>query len=857
VESATLNDSITGAVNALIRKLDDREPRFSEALSYVDRHWPKGFEQGAGIGAIPVERAHKRVNSLLASLRQVREWFRLSKNLEACSALGLTPAIEALGVVSVALVSEAFEKRFLRLWVSAVLEQHPSLTDFNQVKGTELLNKHRQLDARVRQLAIARAHAVASTTAAKVNAARDVPDSEVGILRYELQKRKRIKPLRKLFAEIPQVLQALKPCLLMSPISVSTYLTSDALRFDVAVFDEASQLPTAEAAPAISRAAQVVVAGDPNQLPPTAFFESSLIRDDDEDDDDLQSTPPLESLLDDCVAIVPVFSEAHLRWHYRSRDERLIKFSNHYFYDNRLLTFPTATPDQEGQGVRFVHVPNGVYDRGRSRTNRREAREIARLALKHFERFPERSLGIVALGMGQREAIEDARDEALADRPDLAPFFDSTRAEPTFVKSLENVQGDERDTMLISVGYGRDEQGGLSMNFGPINQDGGWRRLNVLITRAKWECVVVSSVRSSDLSAINPNNRGGSALRAFLEFAERGGELPAPAATLTEGETNDFEDAVRAALVDRGFVVDAQVGAGQYRIDLAIRDARDPRRYVLGIECDGASYHSSRTARDRDLLRQQVLRGMGWRIHRVWSTEWFYERDEALAAIVRSVEQAALQPVSEGVLNAAAEVKSLDAPAAGTRSVVARKYSAGVRYQLYGPSHRLVREHLLQSGQSTTLARTIGELVAIEAPVHYDFLVERLKDLHGVDRAGSNIQGNIKQALEHAIRWQTIKHPARSAFYYDPARPVETFRLPANSITRRVDQIAPEELAMAVLHLVEDQFGIAEDRTPAAVARLFGVERLGSDQAEIIAAIVDALIADGKLRRGGLQLHLG
>lgn len=858
VETVTLTATVRRAVAALARIEDDGQAAFSNALLYVDKHWPKGFIGELPVGASSVKCVQERVNALLGSMHLAREWFRLSTILTKCAACGLSPFIEALTSVGAARAPEVFEKRFYRLWISAALELHPTLTGFDQAKGADLLEKHRVLDTRVRQLAIARAHAVASTTATKVKVARDVPDSEVGILRYELQKRKRVKPLRKLFAEIPQVLQALKPCLLMSPISVSTYLNTDALRFDVVIFDEASQLRTAEAVPAILRATQVVVAGDPNQLPPTAFFETSLIAEDDEnDDDDLGAMAPLESLLDDCVAIVPLFTESHLRWHYRSRDERLIKFSNHYFYDNRLITFPTPSPATEGQGVSFVYVPDGIYDRGRSRTNRQEARVVARLAIAHFDRFPDRSLGVVALGLSQREAIEDAISTELATRPDIAPFFDSSRQEAYFVKSLENVQGDERDTMLISVGYGHDEHGGLSMNFGPINQDGGWRRLNVLVTRAKWECIVVSSVLSSELAAINPNNRGGTSLRAFLEFAERVGELPAPPAVPTEGETNDFEDAVRAALVDRGFIVDGQVGAGHYRIDLAVRDPREPTRYVLGVECDGASYHSSRTARDRDLLRQQVLRGMGWRIHRVWSTEWFYEREKALEAIIRSVEQAEARPSADGI--PIVSVQPVITPSMSGEKpsmVVDRQYASGLPYQLYRPSQHLDRDDLLHRGRTTALARTIGELVAVESPVHYELLVERLKELHGVERAGSNVQENIRLAIRQAVRWQIVTCESQSRFLYDPARQVGTFRTPANGVSRRIDQIAPEELAMAVLHLIEVQFGVAEDRTPVAVARLFGIERLGSEHAEIIESAIDSLITNGKVRRAGVQLCL-
>jgi superfamily I DNA and/or RNA helicase len=258
----------------------------------------------------------------------------------------------------------------------------------------------------------------AASASMRVRAAEDDAEnaSEVGVLRRELQKRKRIKPLRKLFAEIPHVLQSLKPCLLMSPVSVSTFLKPEVFHFDLVVFDEASQLPTPEAVPAVLRASQVVVAGDRNQLPPTSFFEASLAPEEGEEDDAMEVQAPLDLLLDECVAVVPVFQESDLRWHYRSRDERLIKFSNHFFYDNKLITFPAADCAAKGQGVRSVYVSDGVYDRGRSRMNRPESRVVARLALEHFDRHPERSLGIVSMNLSQKEAIEDAIAEALLSR---------------------------------------------------------------------------------------------------------------------------------------------------------------------------------------------------------------------------------------------------------------------------------------------------------------------------------------------------------------------------------------------------------------------------------------------------------
>jgi very-short-patch-repair endonuclease len=854
------------AARGLLHELPADTSPLAIAFQRLDADWPERFAAGKKASDAPLPLVLERARSLLGSFDRAREWVLLRRALGHCADRGLTPFVQCLGDVSAAEAPRCFKKRFYRLWVSAVLEREPRLGAFTEAKGRDLIEKFRLLDERVRRLAICRAQAVASSASARVRAAQDILEgaSEVGILRYELQKKKRVKPLRKLFTEIPHVLQALKPCLLMSPISVSTYLKPGAFRFDLVVFDEASQLPTAEAVPSILRAQQVAVAGDSNQLPPTSFFEAALVQEDEEDtEDNAGAQAPLESLLDDCVAVVPVFQEAHLRWHYRSRDERLIKFSNSSFYNNKLITFPSANAGSDGQGVRFVYVPDGVYDRGRSRTNRREARVVARIAVEHFDRFPDRSLGIVSLNISQREAIEDAIAEELAVRPDLAPLFDRSGREPVFVKSLENVQGDERDTMLISVGYGRDPHGGLSLNFGPINADGGWRRLNVLVTRAKWECILVSSLRAADLAGVNPNNVGAISLRNFLEFAERRGELPAEPATPTQAETNDFEDAVRAALVERGFTVDAQVGAGRYRIDLAVRDRHHPTRYTLGIECDGATYHSSRTARDRDILRQQVLQRMGWRIHRVWSTEWFYNREAAIKGMLRSIEQAESSPDRYPVY--APPLEHPASPAApvstGPQSTnphqqASRKYQFGISYQLYQPARFLSREHLLDPRHSETLASTVAELVLTEGPIHHDLLIERLKELHGVQRAGTNVRANVELALRSAARHGSVRYEPRSPFYRHKDQSLRSFRLPTGGLRRPIEHIAPEEIALAILYLVEDQFGVAEDQLPTAVARLFGIERLPSESADLVREVVDDLVKKAALRRSGPLLHL-
>ena len=664
---------------------------------------------------------------------------------------------------------------------------------------------------------------------------------------------------------MPHVLQALKPCMLMSPLSVSTFLKPGTIHFDVVVFDEASQLPTAEAVASILRADQVIVAGDANQLPPSSFFDASLLANDSEVEDEEEQVAPeiLESLLDDCVASVPTFHESELRWHYRSRDERLIKFSNHHFYDNRLITFPSACIDGGGQGVKLIHVAEGVWDKGKSRTNRAEARCVAKLVIAHFDKYADRSLGVVAMNIAQREAIEDAITEELRNRPDLETFFDKSRDDYFFVKSLENVQGDERDTMIISIGYGKDLNGALSLNFGPLNMDGGWRRFNVLVTRAKWQIVIVTSMRSYELHGVNPHNRGAIALKNYIEYAERGAILSADPAIHIEAETNDFEDCVREALRERGLVVDEQVGASRFRIDLAIRDRRDVSRYVLGIECDGATYHGSRSARDRDLLRQQILEKMGWKLHRVWSTEWFHEPEKALASILRSLEQAEVSPVEQLVEAPSDPVKTeLDhgrhiKRSAQVSSAITRRYSSGTAYTKYRSDAREGdRNLLLRNGYVRLLATDIAEIVATETPIHEELLIERLKELHGVERAGSRVQENIFEAVNIAILKKQIERRGRSGFLWKAMSALTTFRTPGDGVKRPIEWIAAEEIELAILHLVEDQFGVARDYVPLAVARIFGIERLRGEGADIIRGIADDLVERGLLRTSGRQLYL-
>ncbi len=461
---------------------------------------------------------------------------------------------------------------------------------------------------------------------------------QLRVLRREIEKKSRHKPIRRLLREAGDVIQDLKPVFMMSPLSIANYIEPGSAQFDLVIFDEASQVRPVDALGALMRGRKAVVVGDSRQLPPTTFFERMAQSPDDAADEDESVTADIESIL-------RFFSSQgapsrDLRWHYRSRHESLIAVSNREFYNNNLLVFSSPDAGREASGLRFHHLPEAAFDRGRSATNRLEAEAVAHAVMQHAVHSPELSLGVAAFSVRQAQAIEDQL-ELLRRKDDSAEaFFAAHPEEPFFVKNLENVQGDERDVIFISVGYGRDETGQVSMNFGPLNQQGGERRLNVLITRAKQQCHVFTNLRADDLDLGRTSSVGVRALKTFLAYAETG---VMPADVLPPGGIvvdSPFQRVVTQRLRERGYEVHEEVASGGKFVDIGVVDPQHPGRYLIGIECDGASYHSARSARDRDRLREEVLRGLGWKLHRIWSTDWFRNPERELQRAVEAIEQA-------------------------------------------------------------------------------------------------------------------------------------------------------------------------------------------------------------------------
>jgi very-short-patch-repair endonuclease len=407
--------------------------------------------------------------------------------------------------------------------------------------------------------------------------------------------------------------------------------------FDVVIFDEASQIPVWDAVGAIARGKQLIVVGDPKQLPPTNFFSNSG---DDEEDITPEEHKDLESILDELMT--NGLRHKRLKWHYRSRHEGLIAFSNHHYYENDLLTFPS--PETNSGGVRFHHLPKARYDKGKSRTNRGEAEALVKELVSRLRKKggPIRSYGVVTFSQAQQQLVENLLDEERRKHPEIEGHFGDNpplEGEPVFVKNLENVQGDERDVIFFSICYGPDEAGKISLNFGPLNRDGGERRLNVAITRAKHEVTVFSGLRGDQIDLTRTRARGVRDLKYFLDYAERGPKSLSAATNSSASAEPDSEferlvaDRIRAA----GYEVHHQVGCSGYRIDLGVVDPSAPGRYLLGVECDGATYHRAATARDRDKLRQMILEGLGWKLHRIWSTDWWHNSDAQVEKLLKSL----------------------------------------------------------------------------------------------------------------------------------------------------------------------------------------------------------------------------
>lgn len=543
---------------------------------------------------------------------------------------GLAALLQSGDVLAAELRSELQMLRHESLLREA-LRRYPELAVFSGPAHEQAIAEFCALD--VRRIELARREVLAAHLAGVAKAEKEL--GELAIIRREIEKKRRHLPLRQLLRVAGQAVQAIKPVFMMSPISVAQFLEPGGLEFDLLVIDEASQVRPVDALGALARAGQIVVVGDDRQLPPTRFFDLTVDDAAAAASADL-SAAALESVLGLCTA-QNVRSQM-LRWHYRSRHHSLIAVSNREFYDGRLFVVPSPESAGATAGLRFHSIENGVFDRGGTATNRLEAQAVAQAAVDHARAHPELSLGVGAFSVAQRDAILDELERLRRSERDCEGFFAADKPDPFFVKNLENIQGDERDVIFISVGYGPDSGGAVSMNFGPLNAEGGERRLNVLITRARQRCEVFSSLRPDQIDLRRSQARGVQALKTFLTFAESG-QL-GPARTAPDDREPAFAELVGRALKSAGYRVEQQTGAAAFFLDLAVFDPQQPHRQILGIACDGESYRAARWARDRDRLRRQVLEDRGWQVHRIWSADWLHRPEAELQRLLAAIQAA-------------------------------------------------------------------------------------------------------------------------------------------------------------------------------------------------------------------------
>ena len=796
---------------------------------------------------------HAAADAICKLETQLKSWCDWCRVRHEAQELGLKPLADAVAESALPACGslETFETAYARWFATQVIDAEPLLRNFVSAEHMSDIEAYRQTEDHLSKLSV---RYVRAKLCGLIPSKNDTgKQGGFAILKHELQKSRRHKPVRQLAVEMGDAMQKLAPCMLMSPLSIAQYLPTDLALFDLVIFDEASQIAPWDAIGSIARGKQVVIAGDPRQMPPTSFFNRGASASEDDTEGDM------ESILDECLgAGIPSHS---LSWHYRSRHESLIAFSNHRYYENNLITFPA--PETRASAVEWRYV-EGVYSRGKGRNNQAEAEAMVAETVRRLTdpQFVAQglSIGIITLNSDQQTLVTNLLDLARQKHPEIEPFFQESLAEPVVVKNLETVQGDERDLILIGIGYGPTEPGSktMSMNFGPLNKEGGWRRLNVAVTRARREMLVFTSFDSSMVDLNRTSARAVRDLKHFIEFANRGPRALAEAVQgSVGGYDSPFEEAVAEGLRRKGWEVVPQIGVSRFRIDLGIVHPDRPGDYLLGVECDGATYHSAATARDRDKVRSAILQGLGWKLLRVWSTDWWIDKEGALerlhaainaqfevsratplptftaAAII--VEPQPEQPsIEKELLTEISPVAAMNdathsAPLPELHFSQLDKSNVPVSVKPYRVtdfsdlSHQINPEQFYSDEYNQVLTDLIDLVLTHEAPILDTLLVQRIARVHGFRRSGRLIRERVLELIESKYHlqldatetlfvWQNEQHRQDWAHYRAPA---------TDNDIRSIEEIAMEELKAAASTVS------AEDQA-LEVARLFGIRRLNS-----------------------------
>lgn len=810
---------------------------------------------------VPLKTLTERCSIWLSDMEGLSRWNNYFVRTRMARELKLGQLVDRLesGAIEPKAVSDCFDRVYYGQLLREVARQKPEFAQFDGMLHSNHVAEFRHLDKERLELAKYR------TLVAHYERLppHDSGVGATGLVKAEMERKRGHRTVRRLLKDAGSVVQAIKPVFMMSPLSVAQFLEPGAVEFDLLVIDEASQVLPVDALGAVARCKQIVIVGDDRQLPPTRFF-SRLTSNVEESDDYDEGEEPQAAQAQDIESILGLcsargLSSSMLRWHYRSRHHSLIAVSNHEFYNDELYIVPSPYSASGSLGLKFNHVPEGVYDRGASRTNRVEAKAVCRAILKHAREDHQKSLGVATFSIQQRQAIEDELELLRRENPDVESFFSAHSVEPFFIKNLENVQGDERDVIFISVGYGRDVNGYMAMSFGPLSVEGGERRLNVLISRAKLRCEIFSSITADDIDLQRARSRGAAAFKAFLSFAQTGRlSISQPSG----GEEQSlFEEVVAQAVESLGHQVHRQVGIAGFFVDLGVLHPKQPGRYVLGIECDGAAYHHSRSARDRDRLRQAVLEDHGWVIHRIWSTDWFQRPSEQLRKVAEAIARAETAidentleelPSSHFEVTTESEngieretifeidnrgISSLSEPYSEARFEVPSKLDP---HELY----------------TKDMAAIVLRIVSHEGPIHEEEIVTRVRMLWSKGRAGSRIHDVVARSIESLLASRTCVREEGCL-----TMPASTMRVRnrANVMSptlRKPDHLPPTEIRAAILAILDASHGATRSEIPSAIARLLGFQATSAQLKAVIESQIAKLVRAGKIEEANGMLKV-
>ena len=677
---------------------------------------------------------------------------------------------------------------------------------------------------------------------------------EMEILMRELGKKSRHLPIRQLLTKSGNAIQQIKPIFMMSPMSISTYLAQGAVDFDLVIFDEASQIRAPDALGALLRGKQVIVVGDSKQMPPSDLFGKSVMLTDDAVEDSV--TAEMESILS--LMESKGVPQVMLRWHYRSRHDSLIAVSNNQFYDDRLLAFPSSGSQREAKGLHFHYHPENIYGEGGTASNWGEAKSIAQAVMRHAKKTPQLSLGVVAFGIVQRELIILEVERLRRENPECDEFFQHhAGGDEFFIKNLENVQGDERDVIYISVCYGRKADGKIFQNFGLINKVGGERRLNVLISRARLSMEVFANFNADELRVTDNSPVGLKSLQVFLRYAEtRNFERSEQD---SDSEVSPFEKQLFKAISNLGYPMEQQVGRQGFYLDLAIKKSDHEEQYLLAIESDGASYQNASSVRDRERLRASVLSGLGWRQHRVWSTDWYRNSESEIKRIVEAIEESksALSEIETSDLDDADIDISLprEENSGGFEANIEREDFDPQNQGHYVPPYKMVDDSALGLPKvddiggipTRTLANAIRVLVNGEAPIKASLLTSRLASAVGLARAGSRVKRQVEIAIEENINNNLLTMENGALFSFEKRTVVlrSWEHLPDNY--RKLDNVCDAEIINALMLTVQDAYTIEANDAISGALSLLGFKRATASSSRRVQSLIDSQLAHEEL----------